>query len=175
MARDNPSWGTERIRGELLERGIVVSASSIHRCRAHGRPRPPGRSWRTFLADQTAVRRCGSLRRVVCSGEELPASLAARFLRLLPRAELHNLYGPTEAAIDVAAQSVGARQAAAGKVPIGRPITGARLYVLDRRTCVVPARVPGELHIGGPLARGYLNSPGKTAGSGLHQEVRHEY
>jgi hypothetical protein len=29
MARENPHWGTERIRGELLKLGIAVSARSI--------------------------------------------------------------------------------------------------------------------------------------------------
>jgi transposase InsO family protein len=48
MSRDNPIWGTERIRGELLELGFVVSNRSIRRYR--GRPhRPPGQTWRTFL------------------------------------------------------------------------------------------------------------------------------
>ncbi|MGF0338192.1 condensation domain-containing protein, partial [Ectopseudomonas toyotomiensis] len=44
---------------------------------------------------------CESLRRIVCSGEALPAELAGSTRQLLPQAELYNLYGPTEAAIDV--------------------------------------------------------------------------
>ena len=43
---------------------------------------------------------CTSLRRVICSGEALPAALAAQFRKVLP-VPLHNLYGPTEAAVDV--------------------------------------------------------------------------
>ncbi|MFD0851833.1 AMP-binding protein, partial [Actinomadura adrarensis] len=41
---------------------------------------------------------CPSLRRVICSGEELSRALADRFFQHLG-CELHNLYGPTEAAI----------------------------------------------------------------------------
>jgi hypothetical protein len=41
MSRDNPLWGTERIRGELLKLGIVVSKRSIRRYR-WGKPVPPG-------------------------------------------------------------------------------------------------------------------------------------
>jgi non-ribosomal peptide synthetase component F len=43
-----------------------------------------------------STERCeaGKLRRVMCSGEALPASLAARFHERLPAVELHNLYGP---------------------------------------------------------------------------------
>jgi putative transposase len=48
MARDNPLWGTERIRDELLKLGLAVSSRSIRRYRQ--RPgRPPGQAWRTFL------------------------------------------------------------------------------------------------------------------------------
>jgi amino acid adenylation domain-containing protein len=102
------------------------------------------------------------LRRVFCSGEELPRALQDRFLDL-HRAELHNLYGPTEAAIDVT--SWHCRPGAdARPVPIGHPIANTRMYVLDRHGRPVPAGVPGELCIGGRgLARGYLNRPDLTA------------
>jgi hypothetical protein len=49
MSRDNRLWGTERIRGELLKLGIVVSNRSIRRYRWRGPRRPPGQTWRTFL------------------------------------------------------------------------------------------------------------------------------
>ena len=53
MARENPHWGTERIRGELLKLGIAVSARSIRRHRRRGPAGPPSQSWRTFLANHT--------------------------------------------------------------------------------------------------------------------------
>jgi transposase InsO family protein len=49
MARDNPGWGAERIRGELLKLGIAVSRGSVQRYRGRGPARPPSQSWRTFL------------------------------------------------------------------------------------------------------------------------------
>ena len=49
MVRDNPTWGAERIRGELLKLGIAVSKTSIQRYRRRGPARPPSQSWRTFL------------------------------------------------------------------------------------------------------------------------------
>jgi transposase InsO family protein len=49
MARDNPSWGTEPIRGELLKLGIAVSKRSVQQYRGRGPAAPPGQSWRTFL------------------------------------------------------------------------------------------------------------------------------
>ena len=51
MARENPRWGTERIRGELLKLGLAVSNRSIRRYRRRGPGRPPSRTWRTFLAN----------------------------------------------------------------------------------------------------------------------------
>ena len=41
--------GTERIRGELLKLGIVVSNRSIRRYRWRGAARSRGQTWRTFL------------------------------------------------------------------------------------------------------------------------------
>jgi transposase InsO family protein len=49
MSRDNRLWGTERIRGELLKLGIVVSNRSIRRYRWRGPTRLPSQTWRTFL------------------------------------------------------------------------------------------------------------------------------
>ncbi len=51
MARENPAWGSERIRGELLKLGIAVSKRSVQRYRKRGPARPPSRTWRTFLAN----------------------------------------------------------------------------------------------------------------------------
>jgi transposase InsO family protein len=49
ISRDNPLWGTERIRGELLKLGLVVSNRSIRRYRGRGPARPSSLTWRTFL------------------------------------------------------------------------------------------------------------------------------
>jgi transposase InsO family protein len=52
MSKENPLWGSERIRGELLKLGIVVSNRSIRRYRWH-RIRPGDHQrWRTFLTNQ---------------------------------------------------------------------------------------------------------------------------
>ncbi|WP_369211092.1 non-ribosomal peptide synthetase [Streptomyces flavofungini] len=115
---------------------------------------------RLFLAEPPE--RSAPLRRVFCSGEELPRDLHDRFLALYS-AELHNLYGPTEAAIDVTAWHC-RPQDDPRPVPIGHPIANTRVYVLDRHDRPVPAGVPGELCIGGRgLARGYLGRPELTA------------
>ena len=106
--------------------------------------------------------RCGSVRRVICSGEALPADLAGRFLALVD-CELHNLYGPTEAAVDATAWE-SRLDPQLSSVPIGRPIANTQIYVLDQRLEPVPIGVSGDLYIGGvQVAQGYLNRPELTA------------
>jgi len=55
MARDIPRWGSERIWGELLKRGIAVGTRSIRRYRGRGPARPPSQTWRTFLQNHAGT------------------------------------------------------------------------------------------------------------------------
>ncbi|MDQ0590035.1 non-ribosomal peptide synthetase [Variovorax paradoxus] len=114
-----------------------------------------------FLA-QPDVEACTTLRRIVCSGEALPAEAQNEVLRRLPQAKLYNLYGPTEAAIDVTHWTC--RDDGRSQVSIGRPVSGIQTHVLDASLNLVPAGVAGELYLGGiGLARGYVGRPGLTA------------
>jgi len=115
-----------------------------------------------FLADRDAGK-CNSLKRVICSGEALPAGVQRRFFEVLPHTELHNLYGPTEAAVDVTAWACKPGDSDS-TVPIGRPVANTQIYILDEAMQPVPAGAEGELHIGGvQVARGYLGRPELTA------------
>jgi transposase InsO family protein len=50
MAEENPLWGAERIRGELLKLGISVAKRTIQRYIGHKPvPRVPSQTWSTFL------------------------------------------------------------------------------------------------------------------------------
>jgi hypothetical protein len=57
ISRENRLWGTERIRGELLKLGIVVSNRSIRRYRWRGPGRPSSQTWRTSCATMPII--CG--------------------------------------------------------------------------------------------------------------------
>jgi Uncharacterized protein conserved in bacteria (DUF2252) len=58
LARENPTWGDQRIKGELQHLGVRVSATAIRATlRRHGRnpaPRRADATWRAFLRQQAA-------------------------------------------------------------------------------------------------------------------------
>ncbi|SNR35504.1 non-ribosomal peptide synthetase [Actinomadura mexicana] len=114
------------------------------------------------LAESSTLTRCPELRLLCCGGEALPQRLADAVIGDTG-ATLLNLYGPTETCVD--ATWWRAEAGAPGTtVPIGRPVTGVRLYLLDELGEPVPPGTPGEIFIGGAqLAWGYRGRAGETA------------
>jgi amino acid adenylation domain-containing protein len=105
---------------------------------------------------------CVSLRRVICSGEALPAAIKNRFYDK-HSAPIYNLYGPTEASIDVTYWEC-LRNESSVTVPIGYPITRTEIYILNEQYQPVQAGETGEIFISGiGLARGYYARPELTA------------
>jgi len=49
MARENPLWGAQRIRGEMLSLGYEVDRETVRRYMHQARRRPPSQTWRTFV------------------------------------------------------------------------------------------------------------------------------
>ena len=114
------------------------------------------------LLDEEGAAGCRSLRHVFCGGEQLPAALRARF-RVVLGAALHHQYGPTEAAIDSTCWTC-APDDHSDPIPIGWPIAGAAVFVVDAQGRPAPIGTPGEIWIGGPgIALGYLGRPELTA------------
>ncbi|MFE6054165.1 amino acid adenylation domain-containing protein [Kitasatospora sp. NPDC056446] len=105
------------------------------------------------------------LRVVVSSGEQLRVTDAIRrFLGSLPGALLENQYGPTESHVVTSHTMTGDPAGFPALAPIGRPIDGAEVRVLDGRGRPVPVGVQGEIHISGVcLADGYFGDPDLTA------------
>ncbi|MGO3343837.1 MAG: amino acid adenylation domain-containing protein [Marinomonas sp.] len=114
------------------------------------------------FASDTNMADCTSLKRIICSGEALPAELADNVLTTMTSCELHNLYGPTEAAIDVSYWQC--QQPVGRRTPIGHPISNIQLHVLDEYWNPLPVGIPGELYLAGDgLAREYLARADLTA------------
>ncbi|MFE9097041.1 amino acid adenylation domain-containing protein [Streptomyces sp. NPDC007264] len=105
---------------------------------------------------------CATLRLAISGADVLPRGLAHRFLTLAPWCELQNQYGPTEATVITTVWSCNA-DAEAGPVPIGFPIAGASVHVLDDALAPVGQGEIGEIYIGGAgVTVGYHNRPELT-------------
>jgi amino acid adenylation domain-containing protein len=104
------------------------------------------------------------LREIITTGEQLriTAAMTAFFTR--QRIELYNHYGPAETHVVTACRIEGNPADWPTHPSIGRPITGARVYILDRDLQPALPGSIGELYLGGPvLARGYTGKPAQTA------------
>ncbi|WP_289678970.1 non-ribosomal peptide synthetase [Streptantibioticus parmotrematis] len=103
-----------------------------------------------------------ALRRLLTGVESLPEMALYRMTCHLPGLRVCYGYGPTEATLYATAYYD--PQPLERQCPIGRPLPGTRLYVLDDRMRPVPPGVAGEVYLGGgSLARGYLHRPDLTA------------
>ncbi|MEO7261301.1 MAG: amino acid adenylation domain-containing protein [Jatrophihabitantaceae bacterium] len=107
-----------------------------------------------------------ALRTVVCGSDVWTAASAARLRALCgPAVRIVHAYGVTEACVDsthftIAADGLDRLDC----LPIGRPLPGVRIYLLDEAGQPVADGAAGEIHIGGAgVARGYLDRPELTA------------
>ncbi|MER7765478.1 amino acid adenylation domain-containing protein [Kitasatospora sp. NPDC096140] len=117
------------------------------------------------------------LRLVLVGGDVVHTGDCRSGLERLPGVQLLNAYGVTEAAVtstlcEVTTELLDGGGAggspAAAPVPIGRPLPGVRVHVLDAQLRPVRPGEKGQIHLGGPgLARGYWRQAGLTAESFL--------
>ncbi len=114
-----------------------------------------------FVTEPGAIR-CISLKRLFVGGEALSHELMTRVLGAFPNVRFDNRYGPTEALINATYWTCCDEGSA--RVPIGRPIPGVTIRILDTDLNLVPQGVTGELFIGGAgLVRGYWRREKLTA------------
>src|SRR5262249_36513283 len=97
-------------------------------------------------------------------GEAISADAVRRVQEACPSLTVVNGYGPTETTTFATRQYLPQVSQAAAAVPIGSPMAGSRVFVLDGALRRVPPGVAGELYIAGAgLARGYVRRPELTA------------
>lgn len=97
-------------------------------------------------------------------GEAISPAHVQRTLAALPDLSLAACYGPTEAAAGATCLVLTRSSRGGAAVPLGRPLTDTRVFVVDGALRPLPIGVPGELLIGGDgLALGYLGRPALTA------------
>jgi hypothetical protein len=102
---------------------------------------------------------------VLAGGDVLAPDAVERLLQAFPADhQLINGYGPTENTTFTCCHRLAAGERPVSAVPIGRPIAGTTVRVLDAAGLMCPIGVVGELFIGGMgLARGYWNDAERTA------------
>ena len=108
-----------------------------------------------------------------------PESISVWKKANLENVTLLNTYGPTEAVVTASVSDcvdyISGKYALPQQMPIGSPLAGRDLYVLDAGLTQVPTGVAGELCIGGELlARGYLGRQTLTAQSFIADPFNNE-
>lgn len=143
------------------QRGLPELAEEILQCRNLA-PLKLTPSHLTLL--EPALRNgqlAGRVRVLVLGGEPLHSSLVRLWNSHAPATRIFNHYGPTETTVGCVVNE--ALELSCDSVPIGRPISNTRIYVLNHRLQPVPVGVIGEIYIAGAgVARGYLRQPALT-------------
>jgi amino acid adenylation domain-containing protein len=104
------------------------------------------------------------LSQLLTGGDVVPVESARRVHELHPGLRLVNGYGPTENTTFTCCRVIEARDLKRRSIPIGRPIRGSRVWILDEQGRVCPTGIAGELCAGGSgLARGYWRDEAATA------------
>ncbi|WP_435598917.1 amino acid adenylation domain-containing protein [Streptomyces anulatus] len=116
------------------------------------------------LLAQDAPETFTALREVWTGGDVVAPGAVAAAHAAAPGLRVVNGYGPTETTTFATAHTLDPGAAGEGPLPIGRPLDGTTLRVLDTALRPTLPGVPGELYIGGAgLARGYHRRPARTA------------
>ncbi|GAA4552438.1 amino acid adenylation domain-containing protein [Amycolatopsis samaneae] len=103
------------------------------------------------------------LRHLMTGGDVVPAEHVKKALEENPGLVITNCYGPTENTVVTTSYSVRDPASVDGPVPIGAPVPGTRVYVLDERGRLLMPGAVGELYAAGDgLASGYVEDEAET-------------
>lgn len=96
------------------------------------------------------------LKNVIVSGEQLPSALVRRWMKQFPKVRIFNLYGPAECTIDVSYHLCSYDEE---PTPIGMPVWGTQLKIVNKCNQEVPFGYVGQIAILGELVgKGYVNN-----------------
>jgi amino acid adenylation domain-containing protein len=101
-------------------------------------------------------------KRLILGGEASRIDWIRDLRHMTNGCEIYNHYGPTETTVGVLTYQVGQElpSTRSGSLPLGKPLPGSRVYILDESGEPVVAGSEGEIYIAGQgVARGYLNRP----------------
>lgn len=121
----------------------------------------------TLMTEGSLFDKCemSSLVRIMTGAEIINVDTMQKWLRRVPGLSLVNGYGPTEATVICTSYIIDRIEP--GRVefyPIGKPMKGSEVLLLDGDRIVSEPGVKGELLIGGPqVMKGYWNDERQTA------------
>ncbi|MFD2943644.1 non-ribosomal peptide synthetase, partial [Flavobacterium notoginsengisoli] len=99
-----------------------------------------------------------SLRLLLFGGEKVSVPPVRKMLAALGSDRILHVYGPTETTVYAACHAIYEIADDTDTIPIGKPLTNTRFYVLNSSNSLLPVGVVGELCIGGSgVSSGYLN------------------
>lgn len=115
------------------------------------------------LVQEFAAESFGGLRHLLTGGDVVPYEQIKQALADNPGLVVTNGYGPTENTTFTTVHSVRDPADIDGPIPIGLPVPGTRVYVLDKRARLLIPGAVGELYCAGEgLAVGYFNEKRET-------------
>nr|WP_246481410.1 amino acid adenylation domain-containing protein [Amycolatopsis umgeniensis] len=104
------------------------------------------------------------LRDVSAGGDVVPLEEVEKVRQACPALRVWHTYGPTETTLCATWKAIEPGDRVGPTLPIGRPLPGRRLYVLDVFLRPLPQGVVGDLYIAGAgVAQGYLGQTALTA------------
>ncbi|WP_066501828.1 non-ribosomal peptide synthetase [Abyssisolibacter fermentans] len=119
-----------------------------------------------MLLESNQIIEDGKLKEFVIGGESLSPKIVKKFIDKFKNYKpiITNVYGPTECCDITTTYTVKYEKLKhMVNMPIGKPITNAKVYITNKDLKLQPIGVPGELCISGDgLSRGYLNRPQLT-------------
>ncbi len=109
-------------------------------------------------------KRESSIKGIIVGGENLTKELCDKILEKFGKGiKIFNEYGPTEATVGCMCHVYNPEDNKDPSVPIGRPISNAKVYLLNENRNLLPENVQGEIFIGGNcVSKGYLNMENET-------------
>lgn len=113
-----------------------------------------------FQINELAAFEGHHLKHLITGGEQVLIGDGIReFLLKYPEVQLHNQYGPSETHVVTAHTISGNDDLIPRHLPIGKPVSNTRIYIVDEQNRLVPEGVLGEVYASGAnLAQGYLNA-----------------
>ncbi|MDB6096842.1 MAG: amino acid adenylation domain protein, partial [Francisellaceae bacterium] len=112
-----------------------------------------------IILDSPLIQKAEHIQKIMLAGESFYTEVLEK-INKIKNINVYNFYGPTETTIIATKYNATTQKIITATVPIGKPVSNVKVYILNPSLMPVSIGIIGELYIGGEgLARGYLNNP----------------